>query len=111
MARPQKTTTAPVKKRAAKKSKWTEVDHKQIIKNMQLLPPPQEIAFYQHESTHHVPSDKQLPLTPEPSMSEIDLLGIFCDNFNQYDDDAKDRVMAFLASKYRKHIPYNQKTN
>jgi hypothetical protein len=96
----KKNTTKGVKKgtrRGPYKKKWTNEDHKQAIQNLKLLEP--DILL----------PNKQIPVKEEASMNEIDFLAIFCDNFNKYDEDAKERIMDFLSGKYRKYIHYSPK--
>lgn len=106
MPRPKKTTTKQAKKgveRAPKNAYYPPLVTSGWIQA------PDFVAKYQHESTHLLPEGKEFAVKPEPSMSEIDFLAIFVDNFEQYDDPTKDRIMAYLSDRYRKHIYYNQK--
>lgn len=88
MPRPKKTTTTPVKKRAYKKRKWTQQDHKEAIENIELLPPPEPISQGAFIATYK-----------------------FVDAFEQFDESTKSRIMAYLSDRYKAYIPYYPKTN
>jgi len=55
-------------------------------------------------STDH---KQEIQVKSPPPINEIDFLAIFCDNFEQYDDDTKARIMEYLNSRYKKYVYYN----
>lgn len=60
-----------------------------------------QIAQWEYKKT--VPNlevDKEIPLKKEVSIAELELLSIFCNTFDKYDNEAKARVWSYLEGKY-----------
>lgn len=58
------------------------------------------------KTTTNVSLEYQRALNQEPSMNEIDLLAIFIDNFQQYDEHTKKRIIDYLHSRYYSYFGY-----
>lgn len=61
-----------------------------------------KIAEWIYEGAH----TPEMPVAkkPEPAMSEIDFLAIFCDNFQQFDEETQQRTWQYLKSRYDKYF-------